>query len=202
MVPFDSTSWSGRFAGKTLACVIRLGKKHITVTASSWYVYWAFSVWLKVMLNLKVTKWDLRLPSGEKNQAIAQQMRCVLSKILSLPATEQLEIVPQATKQLSGRLLCTIHRMRQESSNRRLIGRKMCSLWWRRWGAWVYCVLRPTALARPSLQLLFVQHIQICWGGFSCPPPTQEAKPGPGGVHSRSHICFFFFFFFGIMCSN
>lgn len=44
---------------------------------------------------------------------------------------------------------------------------------------WVHSMLRPTALARPSLQLLLVQHFQICWASFSCPPPTQEPKKSP-----------------------
>lgn len=44
---------------------------------------------------------------------------------------------------------------------------------------WVYSMLRPTALARPSLQLLFIQHIQICCDSFSCPPPTQEPRRSP-----------------------
>lgn len=81
------------FAGKTVVHVIRLGKYAEDCNAFLICLLSLFNL-TKRVAKLRGTDWGLKLPSGVKCQAVAQQMRGALSKILSLPAIKQLEVMP------------------------------------------------------------------------------------------------------------
>lgn len=81
------------FAEKTVVHVIRLGKYAEDCSAFLICLLSLFN-WTQRAAKLRGTDWGLKLPFGVKCQAIAQQMRGALSKILSLPEIKQLEVMP------------------------------------------------------------------------------------------------------------
>lgn len=137
---------------------------------------------LMVLLNSRDTDWSLRFFFMERKARPLASRWGVCSKILTLPATKQLE-VRLSSKWLESSFAHLFCMMRWGSSNRRVHDGDSCD-------DWIYSMLRPTALARRLCSCSLFSVFRSAGVGF---PSTDQAKEeSTAGVASVFLGCMYF----------